>query len=143
MNADGSSPFQVTNNDVNDINPDWQRIPPASTPPATPAAPTTPPKVGVAGVRRACVSSAFHVRFRVTTSSAVKSVVVKLDGKRIKSTTSGSFTLRINGKKLKSGRHRLTITATDSAGHVTTTHKSFSVCKAAKPRHKAAPRFTG
>ena len=68
---------------------------------------------------------------------------MKLDGKRIKSTTSGSFTLRINGKKLKSGRHRLTITATDSAGHVTTTHKSFSVCKAAKPRRKAAPRFTG
>jgi Tol biopolymer transport system component len=143
MNADGSSPFQVTNNDVNDINPDWQRIPPPSTPPATPAAPTTPPKVGVAGVRRACVSSGFHVRFRVTTSSAVKSVVVKLDGKKIKSTTSGSFTLRINGKKLKSGRHRLTITATDSAGRVTTTHKSFSVCKAAKPRRKAAPRFTG
>jgi methionine-rich copper-binding protein CopC len=100
--------------------------------------------VGVAGVRRACVSSSFHVRFHVaTTASSVKSVVVKLDGKRIKSTTKSSFTLTINGKKLKSGRHRLTITATDSAGHVTTTHKSFSVCKAAKPRRKAAPRFTG
>jgi Tol biopolymer transport system component len=143
MNADGSSPFQVTNNDVNDINPDWQRIPPPPAPPAPPAAPATAPKIGVAGVRRACVSSAFHVRFHIATSSAVKSVVVKLDGKRIKSTSKGSFTLTINGKKLKSGRHRLTITATDSAGHVTTTHKSFSVCKAAKPRHKAAPRFTG
>jgi methionine-rich copper-binding protein CopC len=105
--------------------------------------PATPPKVGVAGVRRACVSSSFHVRFSIATSSSVKSVVVKLDGKRIKSTTKGSFTLTINGRKLKSGRHRLTITATDSAGHVTTTHKSFSVCKAAKPRRKAAPRFTG
>jgi Tol biopolymer transport system component len=143
MNADGSSPFQVTNNDVNDINPDWQRIPPPP-PPATPAAPTTPPKVGVAGVRRACVSSSFHVRFTVaTTASTVKSVVVKLDGKKIKSTSKGSFTLTINAKKLSSGRHRLTITATDSAGHVTTTHKSFSVCKAAKPKRKAAPRFTG
>jgi hypothetical protein len=147
MNVDGTSPFQVTNNDVNDINPDWQRIPPppappAAQPPATPAA--VPPKVGVAGVRRACVSSAFHVRFRIaTTSSSVKSVVVKLDGKRIKSTSRGSFTLTINAKKLKSGRHRLTITATDSNGHVTTTRKSFSVCKAAKPRRRAAPRFTG
>jgi methionine-rich copper-binding protein CopC len=84
------------------------------------------------------------VRFRIaTTATSVKSVVVKLDGKRIKSTTKSSFTLTINGKKLKAGRHRLTITATDSAGHVTTTHKSFSVCKAAKPRRKAAPRFTG
>jgi hypothetical protein len=111
-------------------------VPPA---PANPAA----PKIGVAGVRRACVSSSFHVRFSVATSANVKSVVVKLDGKRIKSTTRKSFTLSINGKKLKSGSHRLTITATDSNGKVTTTRKSFSVCKAAKPRRQAAPRFTG
>jgi hypothetical protein len=145
MNADGSSPAQVTNNDVNDINPDWQSIPKPAVvvPPVTPATPVKP-KVGVAGVRRACVSKAFHVRFRVsTTASTVKRVVVKLDGRRIKSTTKGSFTLTINSRKLKSGRHRLTITATNAAGQVTTTHKSFSVCKAAKPKRKAAPRFTG
>jgi Tol biopolymer transport system component len=145
MNADGSGLVQLTNNNADDLNPDWQRIPPPPPPaPAAPAAPTTPPKVGVAGVRRACVSSSFHVRFHIaTTATSVKSVVVKLDGRKIKSTTKSSFTLTINGKKLKAGRHRLTITATDSAGHVTTTHKSFSVCKAAKPRRKAAPRFTG
>jgi Tol biopolymer transport system component len=146
MQADGSSPFQVTNNDVNDINPDWQRIAPPTPPPPPPppAAPAVAPKVGVAGVRRACVSKSFHVRFRVTTtSSSVKSVVVKLDGKRIKSTSKSSFTLSINGRKLRAGRHRLTITATDSNGKVTRTRKSFSVCKAAKPRRKAAPRFTG
>jgi Tol biopolymer transport system component len=146
MNADGSSPVQVTNNTVNDIDPDWQRIPPPPPPPVQPtppAAPATAPKVSVAGVRRACVAKAFHVRFRVSTSSSVKSVVVKLDGRRIKSTKKGSFTLSINGKKLKSGRHRLTITATDTNGKTTTTHKSFSVCKAAKPRRQAAPRFTG
>ncbi|HEX6458556.1 MAG TPA: choice-of-anchor Q domain-containing protein, partial [Thermoleophilaceae bacterium] len=119
-------------------------VPPAPpAPPApTPAKPAAP-KVGVAGVRRACVSRSFHVRFHVATSASVKSVVVKLDGRRIKSTSKGSFTLTINSKKLKAGRHRLTITATDSTGQTTTTHKSFSVCKAAKPRRKAAPRFTG
>jgi Tol biopolymer transport system component len=144
MNADGTNPVQLTNTSADNFNPDWQRIPPPPPPPTPPVTPTTPPKVGVAGVRRACVSSSFHVRFRIaTTATSVKSVVVKLDGKRIKSTTKSSFTLTINGKKLKAGRHRLTITATDSAGHVTTTHKSFSVCKAAKPRRKAAPRFTG
>lgn len=145
MNADGSGLVQLTNNSFDDFDPDWQRIAPPPPPqPAAPAAPAaTPPKVGVAGIRRACVSSSFHVRFRIATSSSVKSVVVKLDGRKIKSTTKGSFTLTINGKKLKAGRHRLTITATDSAGHVTTIHKSFSVCKAAKPRRKAAPRFTG
>jgi Tol biopolymer transport system component len=145
MNADGSSPVQVTDNAVNDIDPDWQSIPitPPPPPPAPPVVPATKPTVSVAGVRSACVAKSFHVRFRVGTSSSVKSVVVKLDGKRIKSTSKGSFTLTINGKKLKSGRHRLTITATDANGNVTTSHKSFSVCKAAKPRRQAAPRFTG
>jgi hypothetical protein len=135
----------VTNNDVDDINPDWQSIPIPPAPPVQPAAPQpVKPKVGVAGVRRACVSKTFHVRFRVSTAnSSVKKVVVKLDGHRIRSTSKGSFTLTINGKKLKAGKHRLTITATNAAGQVTTTRKSFSVCKAAKPRHKAAPRFTG
>jgi len=109
-------------------------------PPAKPATPT----IGVAGVRRACVASRFHVRFRVgTANSTVKKVVVKLDGKRIKSTARGSFTLTINGKKLGAGRHRLTITATNAAGQTKTVIRSFSVCKAAKPRQKAAPRFTG
>jgi Tol biopolymer transport system component len=143
MNANGSSPVQLTNNDVNDINPDWQRLPVPPTPPiATPAKPAKP-TVGVAGVRRACVASSFHVRFRVGTSASVKSVVVKLDGKRLKSTSKGSFTLTINAKKLKAGRHRLTITATDSAGQVTTSRRTFSVCKAAKPRRHSVPRFTG
>ena len=116
---------------------------PPVTPPVTPPAKPAAPKVGVAGVRRACVSRSFHVRFHVATTASVKSVVVKLDGRRIKKTSKGSFTLTINSKRLKAGRHRLTITATDSAGQTTTSHRTFSVCKAAKPRRHAAPRFTG
>ncbi len=116
---------------------------PPAAPPVTPPAKPAAPKVGVAGVRRACVSRSFHIRFHIATTASVKSVVVKLDGRRIKSTSKVSFTLTINSKKLKAGRHRLTITATDSAGQTTTSHRTFSVCKAAKPRRKAAPRFTG
>jgi hypothetical protein len=113
----------------------------ATTPPA--AKPATP-TVAVAGIRRACVASSFHVRFHVgTANSTVKKVIVKLDGHRIRSTSRGSFTLTINGKKLKSGKHRLTITATNAAGQTKTVVRSFSVCKAAKPRRQAAPRFTG
>jgi predicted outer membrane repeat protein len=118
-------------------------VAPAPAPPVTPPAKPAAPKVGVAGVRRACVSSSFHIRFHIATAASVKSVVVKLDGRRIKSTKRSSFTLSINSKKLRAGRHRLTISATDSAGQTTTTHKTFSVCKAAKPRHHTAPRFTG
>lgn len=148
MNADGSGVTQVTKGTVNDINPDWQRIPPPPAPvvqPVTPPAkPAVAPKVGVAGVRRACVAHSFHLRFTIaTTASAVKSVVVKLDGKKIRTTKRSKFTLTINSKKLKAGRHRLAITATDTNGKVKTLHRTFSVCKAAKPRRHSAPRFTG
>jgi Tol biopolymer transport system component len=100
------------------------------------------PKVSVAGVRRACVSKAFNVRVHISSASKPKSVRVFLGSKRILSTTKTSFTLKINTKKL--GRHtRLRIVATDSNGKVTTINRTIARCAVAKPRHRAAPRFTG
>ena len=101
------------------------------------------PQVGVAGVRSACVTRAFKLKFSVATSAAVKRVTVKLDGKRVSTNKKSKFTLRINAKRLKAGRHRLTITAVDSAGHTSTVKRTFSVCKAVAPKHRVAPRFTG
>jgi Bacterial Ig domain len=122
-----------------------QAHPPA--PPVVPPAPKKPPapKVGVAGVRRACASKAFSIRLKVATSSslAVKRVTVKLDGKKVRTTTKSTFRLKVNTKRLKAGRHRLTITAVDAAGGVTTIRRTFSVCKAIAPKRRAAPRFTG
>jgi Bacterial Ig domain len=114
--------------------------PPAAPPPKKPA-----PKVGVAGVRRACASKAFSISLNVATSSslAVKRVTVKLDGKKVRTTAKSKFRLKVNTKRLKAGRHRLTITAVDAAGGVTTIHRTFSVCKAVAPKRRAAPRFTG
>jgi hypothetical protein len=117
------------------------------TPPAPAAAAPklATPKVGVAGVRRACVSKAFSIRLSVGTASSlsVKRVTVKLDGKKIQTTTKKRFKLRVNAKKLKAGRHRLTITAVDTNGGVTTIRRTFSVCKAVAPKRRVAPRFTG
>ena len=103
------------------------------------------PKISVAGVRRACVASksSFRLRFHVATTATVKSVTVTLDGHRIKSTKRSSFTLTIRAKGLKAGRHRVTVKAVDSAGQTTTLHRSFTICRAVKPRRHAAPRFTG
>jgi hypothetical protein len=106
-------------------------------------APAAAPKVGVAGVRRACASKSFNVAFRVTTASSVKRVTVKLDGKKVSSTTKARFKLKINTKKLKAGRHRLSITAVDGAGNTSTVRRTFSVCKAVAPKKRVAPRFTG
>ena len=107
---------------------------------AKPAAPT----IGVAGTRRACTSaSSIHVRISVTAPGTIKSVKVTLDGKTIKTTTKSRFTLRINLKKLKAGRHRLRTVVTDQAGSNKTSTRTIARCAAAKPKHKAAPRFTG
>jgi hypothetical protein len=107
---------------------------------AKPAAPT----IGVAGVRRACTSaSSIHVRISVTAPGTVKSVKVTLDGKTIKTTTKSRFTLRINLKKLKAGRHRLRTVVTDQAGTTKTSTRTIARCAAAKPKRQAAPRFTG
>jgi hypothetical protein len=102
------------------------------------------PKVGVAGVRRACVSKAsLSVRVSVNAPGKVKSVRITLDGKRLKTTSKSRFTLRINLKKLKAGRHRLRTVVTDQTGTTTTSTRTIARCAAAKPKSKASPRFTG
>jgi hypothetical protein len=107
---------------------------------AKPAAPS----IGVAGVRRACTSaSSIHVRISVNAPGKVKSVTVSLDGKKIKTTTRSRFTLRINMKKLKAGRHSLRTVVTDQAGTKKTSTRTIARCAAAKPKRQAAPRFTG
>jgi hypothetical protein len=77
------------------------------------------------------------------TSLSIKRVTVKLDGKKVRTTTKGKFRLKVNTKKLKAGRHRLTITAVDTSGGVTTIRRRFTVCKAIAPKRQVSPRFTG
>lgn len=67
-----------------------------------------------------------------------------LDGKRLRTKNKTSFTLKINVRKLKPGRHVLRIRTTDGAGNTTSTRRTITRCakRAAKP-HRVAPRFTG
>jgi Calx-beta domain/Bacterial Ig domain len=102
------------------------------------------PSVGVAGVRRACTSSStVHVRFTINAAAGLKSVKVTLDGKRVATTTKSRFTVTVHTRKLKAGRHTITAVALDNKGQTTTVRKTIARCAAAKPRRKAAPRFTG
>ncbi|HEX8856327.1 MAG TPA: Ig-like domain-containing protein [Thermoleophilaceae bacterium] len=101
------------------------------------------PTLSVAGVRRACVSSNLTVRVAVKTAGKVKQVRVYLDGKRIRTLKKSKFSLRINARKLKAGRHRLTVIAVDVAGHSVRSTRTIARCAQAKPKRKAAPRFTG
>lgn len=116
---------------------------PAPPAPAPPAKDTTAPTVAVAGVRRACIAKSFRLHVHAKDASGVARVRVFVDGKRVVSTKKSSFSLRVSARKLKSGRHRLTIQITDRAGNVRRTTRRFSVCAAVKPRRHVAPRFTG
>ncbi|MFL5826825.1 MAG: choice-of-anchor Q domain-containing protein [Thermoleophilaceae bacterium] len=109
---------------------------------AKPGAPT----IAVAGVRRACTSSSsvsVKVKATIASGATLKEVRVSLDGKRIATRTKGSFTLKVNAKKLKAGRHRLRVTVIDSAGQSKTSTKVLARCAQAKPKAKVQPRFTG
>jgi hypothetical protein len=79
----------------------------------------------------------------VNAPGKVKSVRITLDGKRLKTTSLSRFTLKINLKKLKAGRHRLRTVVTDQTGTTTTSTRTIARCAAAKPKSKASPRFTG
>jgi hypothetical protein len=59
------------------------------------------------------------------------------------STTKTRFRLHVSARKLKRGRHRLSILITDKAGNQRRITRRFSVCASAKPKRRVAPRFTG
>jgi hypothetical protein len=96
--------------------------PPASVPLPVPAKAT----VSVAGLRTACVST----------------VTVSIDGHQIQTTKKSKFKLSVNVRKLKPGRHTLTVVAVDSRNRTTTTRRSFLRC-AQKAVVKPQPKFTG
>jgi Tol biopolymer transport system component len=148
MGADGSNVHNISNPDssTTDIKPDWQPIPIVATAPPPPAGCTHAcgPKVSVAGVRRACLArKTLNLRVHVGGANKLRSVTVSLDGKRLRKTTHRRFTLKLKLTGLKPGRHRLRIVAVDSAGKKVTLKRTVARCAAAKPRHRAAPRFTG
>jgi hypothetical protein len=106
----------------------------------TSAAKRAKPRVSVAGIPRSCVSSAFTVRIkvRVAKGTRLRSVRVRLDGKLIKKTSKKSFKIRVRASKLRTGRHKLSIRATDRGRRSRVLTRSFSRCAV-----RASPRFTG
>ena len=136
MNADGTDVKRLTNNRGFDGNCDWAVPPrPAVVPP--PRAPA-PPRVGAANVPRACAARDFRAQITAVTDTSVRRVTVSLDGRRIRSTTAGSFRVRVPVRRLRAGRHRLTVVATDAAGNRTRHTFRFRVCPA-----RRGPSFTG
>ena len=108
-------------------------------PPPAPVSPPPPPattavatvRAAVAGVPRACVSSRFTVRVRVGGTATSVRVRVLVDGKVVARSTKRSFTVAINGKALKAGRHTVVVEAR-GAGRSSTKRVSFRRCAAVR-----------
>jgi hypothetical protein len=116
--------------------------PPVQTAAAPPPRPARP-HVAVAGVNlAACASRTLTVPIRVSVARGdkLKSVEVTLDGRTIRRTRRSRFNLRLNVRRLRSGRHRLGVTATGSASGSRTATRTFRRCAV---RAVVRPRFTG
>lgn len=98
------------------------------------------PRVSVAGISSGCVRTAFTARFRIRDASSLRRASVYLDGKRIARTTRKTFRVRVNAGRLRAGRHRLRVVATDRSGNRRTMTKRFARCA---QRAVAPPHFTG
>ncbi len=108
-------------------------------PPGPAASPdVTRPRVTV-GLPGGCPTRNFTARVRVGDSSGIRRVSVFLDGRRVRRTSRTRFSLRIEVRGLRVGRHRIRVVAVDRAGNRRVRTRSFRRCALAL----TAPRFTG
>jgi hypothetical protein len=106
------------------------------------AAPDTrAPRISIAGVPDACTRRAFVVRVRIRDASRLRVARVRLDGRVVARTTRKRFRVRIPAGRLKSGSHRIRVTATDRSGNRRTRTVRFSRC--ARPAAVGPITLTG
>ena len=106
----------------------------------------TRPRAGIAGVPTACVTGAFRVRVTARDNRALQRIVVRRDGRRVvqrrlRGVRRTSFTVRIDATRLRSGRHRISLVAQDTAGNRRTATVRFTRC--ARPARRVSPTLTG
>ncbi len=99
----------------------------------------TRPRVRISGVSGGCATRNFTARVRVRDSSGIRRTSVFLDGRRVRRTSRTRFSLRIEVRGLRVGRHRIRVVAVDRAGNRRVRTRSFRRCALAL----TAPRFTG
>ncbi len=119
MNADGSNQVNRSRNPLSDdAVPDWGvRI--------------DRPRVTAAGFPRRCTSRSFRARVRVVSADSRHKATVLLDGRRIAKTRRTSSKLRVPARRLRRGRHRVSVIVRDAAGN--RTRRSFRFRRCAPP----------
>ena len=86
------------------------------------------PTVKLSGVPKKCARRRFRVRVNATGSGL--GLVVKVDKRTVRSSKKTKLRLSVSVRKLKTGKHRLSVQATDRFGRVAARSKKFSRCAA-------------
>ena len=98
------------------------------------------PTVAVGGVQASgCTRSAFSARVTIRDRSALRRVVVSVDGREVKRTKSKQFRVSVSANTMRAGRHTIRVLAVDARGNRTVVSRAFRRC--APP--VIAPVFTG
>lgn len=88
-----------------------------------------PPRVRAAGIPRSCAGQSFRARLRILDASPLRAVRVRLDGRRIASTTRKQLAVRVPAHRIDRGRHTLAVTAVDAAGNRADRRFRFNRCR--------------
>lgn len=97
-------------------------------PSTSPCIDIAPPVVKLTGISRSCTRRDLRARVRVTDTSSLRGVVVRLNGRRVKSTKRKTFAVRVRHARLRKGRNRLTVLAIDRRGNRFTLTRRFRRC---------------
>jgi hypothetical protein len=84
----------------------------------------TTASIALSGVPRGCARPSFLLR--VTVSGPVKSTDVQVDGRRVKRSTAGKFSVRVRSGRR--GTHRIVVTAKSASGKRAIRRASFKRC---------------
>jgi hypothetical protein len=88
------------------------------------------PRIRLAsGPRKRCARRSFRARVRISERwSGLRRAQLSLDGRRLVVTGAKRFSRRIRARRLRPGRHRLTVVAQDRAGNRSTKKGRFRSC---------------
>ena len=91
---------------------------------------------------RRCVARDFRTVVRARGDRPPRRMRVLLDGRTIGVTERASMPVRVPARRLRAGRHRLTVVVTDAEGRTTRVSRVFRRC-AGRSAGAVAPRYTG
>lgn len=99
------------------------------------------PRARVSGMPTRCIRSNFRTRVRIRAAAGVRRVRVTLNGRRLVTTRRSNFAVRVPARRLRAGRHRLTVVVRDRNGRRARVSRTFRRCP--RPAQQRPPVFTG